>query len=55
MAYARSGDRAQSEIRLAQAISQMRRDYPAHAELSRFCDEAHSLLTNGAGEPSVVH
>ena len=55
MAYARSGDRAQSEIRLAQAISQMRRDYPEHAELSRFCDEAHSLLTNGAGEPSAVH
>jgi tetratricopeptide (TPR) repeat protein len=55
MAYARSGDRAQSEIRLAQAISQMMRDYPEHAELSRFCDEAHSLLTNGAGEPSVVH
>jgi tetratricopeptide (TPR) repeat protein len=54
MAYARSGDRAQSEIRLDQAISQMRRDYPEHPELSRFCDEAHSLLTNGAGEPSAV-
>jgi tetratricopeptide (TPR) repeat protein len=54
MAYARSGDRAQAEIRLAEAISQMRRDYPEHPELNHFCDEARSMLTEGTGEPSAV-
>jgi hypothetical protein len=44
MAYARSGDRVQSELRLALAISQTRRDYPQHPELSRFCNEAQSVL-----------
>jgi hypothetical protein len=55
MAYARSGDRVQSERRLALAVSQMRRDYPGHPELSRFCDEAHSILTEDTGAPSVIH
>ena len=47
MAYARSGGREESELRLAQAISQVRQDYPEHSELSRFCDEARFMLAEG--------
>ena len=44
MAYARSGDREESERRLAQAELQMARDYAGHPELGRFCDEARAVL-----------
>ena len=55
MAYARSGDRGESERRLAQTIFLMKRDYPEHPELIRFCDEARFLLAAGTTERATVH
>ena len=55
MAYARSGDRGESERRLAQAIFLMKRDYPEHSELIRFCDEVRAMLAEGTTERTTVH
>jgi tetratricopeptide (TPR) repeat protein len=45
MAHARLGNREESRRCLVQAIFQKEKEHPGHAELTRFCDEAHSIIT----------
>jgi tetratricopeptide (TPR) repeat protein len=45
MAHARLGNLEEAGERLAQATLRMEQDYPGHPELTRFCDEARSLLS----------
>jgi tetratricopeptide (TPR) repeat protein len=54
MAYARLGNREESWRYLAQAMFQKARDYPSHAELARFCNEAHSIITTGPDTQPVA-
>jgi tetratricopeptide (TPR) repeat protein len=45
MAHARLDNREESRRCLSQAMSQMDKHHPSHPELARFCDEAHSIIT----------
>jgi tetratricopeptide (TPR) repeat protein len=53
MAYAQLGDQEQSGRLLALAIAGKQRNYAGHSELSRFCDEAHSLVVSGPGASAL--
>ena len=54
MAHAHLGDLDQARHRLAAAMLGMERDYPGHPELTRFCDEAQSLLAAGPDYPVIA-
>jgi hypothetical protein len=48
MAHARLGNLEEASEHLAQAMLRMEQDHPGHPELTRFCDEARSLLSQGS-------
>ena len=54
MAHARLGDQEQSRHWLALATTGTEKDFPAHAELNRFCTEAHSVVETGPDPPALT-
>ncbi len=54
MAYARLGDSVQARQELARAMLRAERDFPGHAELAAYCDEAQ-ILIDGIAAPAAAH
>ena len=55
MAYAHLGDLLGAREELALAMFQAEREFPDHAELAGFCNEAQAILAVGAITPTAAH
>jgi tetratricopeptide (TPR) repeat protein len=54
MAHAGLGDSVQARQELARAMVRAERDFPGHAELAAYCDEAQ-ILIDGIAAPAAAH
>jgi tetratricopeptide (TPR) repeat protein len=55
MAHARLGDLEKARLEYDRAVLNAERDYPGHAELVGFCNEAQSILADGSGAAHAAH
>jgi tetratricopeptide (TPR) repeat protein len=53
MAHAELGNHEESRLWLSLVMSEKERDYPGHSELTRLCDEVHSVIAAGPDAPAV--